>query len=61
MLAGLCGRQWRRSGATRLGFAMLLKFFEIEARFPQDADEFPAPAVTYVAEQVQVAASAFGA
>ena len=24
-----------KSGATRLGFALLLKFFEIEARFPR--------------------------
>lgn len=23
-----------KSGSTRLGFALLLKFFEIEARFP---------------------------
>lgn len=24
-----------KSGATRLGFALLLKFFELEARFPR--------------------------
>ena len=24
-----------KSGASRLGFAMLLKFFEVEARFPE--------------------------
>nr|WSX53752.1 Tn3 family transposase [Streptomyces sp. NBC_00974] len=30
------------SGANRLGFALLLKFFEVEARFPEDAAEVPA-------------------
>ena len=43
-----------KTGATRLGFSLVLKFFEIEARFPRDASEFPAAAVTYVAEQVKV-------
>ena len=26
-----------KSGVTRLGFALLLKFFEVEARFPESA------------------------
>jgi TnpA family transposase len=43
-----------KSGATRLGFALLLKFFELEARFPRDASELPPAAVSYVAEQVRV-------
>lgn len=30
-----------KSGATRLGIALLLKFFELEARFPRDAGEIP--------------------
>lgn len=38
-----------KSGATRLGFAVLLKFFELEARFPAAPDEVPAAAVAYVA------------
>ncbi|WP_374213995.1 DUF4158 domain-containing protein, partial [Streptomyces sp. A3M-1-3] len=33
-----------KSGANRLGFAMLLKFFEVEARFPESAKEVPADA-----------------
>jgi len=32
-----------KSGATRLGFALLLKFFELEARFPRDVSELPPP------------------
>ncbi|MBA8824775.1 hypothetical protein FHX42_002122 [Saccharopolyspora lacisalsi] len=60
----LAGDDWRlvgnKSGATRLGFALLLKFFEIEARFPRYAEEVPPQAVGYVAEQVGVDAEVFG-
>jgi hypothetical protein len=45
-----------KSGATRLGFALLLKFFELDARFPRDVGELPPAAVSYVAEQVRVEA-----
>lgn len=34
-----------KTGATRLGFALMLKFFELEARFPRDAAELPPAAV----------------
>jgi hypothetical protein len=43
-----------KTGATRLGFALLLKFFELEARFPQDRNELPPAAVVFVAEQLGV-------
>lgn len=47
---------WRlvgnKAGATRLGFALLLKFFELEARFPRHAADVPPAAVAYVAGQV---------
>jgi len=43
-----------KTGATRLGFALLLKFFELEARFPRHAGELPKAAVAYLAEQVKV-------
>lgn len=48
-----------KSGATRLGFALLLKFFDVEARFPESAKEVPAAAVEYVAQQVRVPAEAW--
>lgn len=35
----------------------MLKFFEVEARFPSDASELPPAAVGYVAEQVKVGAA----
>ena len=43
-----------KRGATRLGFALLLKFFELEGRFPVYPGEVPAAAVEYVAGLVQV-------
>ena len=43
-----------KTGATRLGFALLLKFFQLEARFPKDAHELPDAVVNYVAKQVGV-------
>lgn len=49
------------SGPTRFGFALLLKFFEVEARFPESAKEVPAAAVEYVAQQVRVPAEAWAA
>ena len=41
-------------GSTLLGFALILKFFEIEARFPRYAGEIPPAAVDFVARQVKV-------
>ena len=48
-----------KSGATRLGFALLLKYFEQEARFPRHAGDVPKAAVPFVARQVGVAAEEF--
>jgi TnpA family transposase len=56
---------WRlvgnKAGSNRLGFALLLKFFEIDARFPRYAGDVPPAAVAYVAGQVKVPAEAFAA
>lgn len=48
-----------KAGATRLGFGLLLKYFELEGRFPRHAGELPRAAVDYVAAQVKVATAAF--
>ena len=48
-----------KTGATRLGFAVWLKFFEIAARFPSVAGEVPPSAVAYLAEHLHVTADAF--
>ncbi|MFD5437068.1 Tn3 family transposase [Kitasatospora sp. NPDC127067] len=50
-----------KSGANRLGFALLLKFFEVEARFPEAPEEVPRAAVAYVAQQVKVPAEEWAA
>ena len=49
-----------KSGASRLGFAVLLKFFDLEARFPRHVGEVPTAAVEYVAGQVKVDSALFG-
>ncbi|MEE1752928.1 DUF4158 domain-containing protein [Streptomyces sp. SP18CS02] len=48
-----------KSGTTRLGFSLLLKFFELEGRFPDVLEEVPPAAVEYVAELVKVQATDF--
>lgn len=56
---------WRllanKTGASRLGFVLLLKFFDLEGRFPSDRSELPAAAVQYVAGLVKVQAAELGA
>lgn len=49
---------WRlvanKTGQTRLGFAVLLKFLDLEGRFPADGREVSAVVLDYVAGQVKV-------
>ena len=44
----------QRTQQGRLGLAVLLKFFQVEGRFPHYHKEVPMPAVHYVAEQLEV-------
>jgi len=48
-----------KSGATRLGFAVLLKYFQLEGRFPAHPRDVPAPSIVYVAKQVGVPPEAY--
>jgi len=43
-----------KTGPTRLGFAVLLKFFQHEGCFPQGPQEVPAVIVEFLARQVGV-------
>jgi hypothetical protein len=43
-----------KSGPTRLGFAVLLKFFQHEGRFPRQPSEVPLSIVASIAQQVNV-------
>ncbi len=58
----LVEEDWRllgnKGGATRLGFAVVLKFFEVKAAFPVRSADVPSAAVAYPAEQVRVDPSA---
>lgn len=49
-----------KSGATRLGCAVLLKFFQLEAQFPVSHREVPAVPVTFIAKQLKIPARLFG-
>ncbi|MGW3471039.1 DUF4158 domain-containing protein [Saccharopolyspora sp. NPDC000995] len=55
---------WRllgnKSGATRLGFALVLKYFEIEGEFPRYSEQVPAAAVEFMAGLVKVDSAEFG-
>lgn len=44
----------KKNEANRLGFAVLLKFFQVNARFPQSRRETPKPIVSYLAQQLHV-------
>jgi Domain of unknown function (DUF4158) len=48
-----------KTGATRLGFAVLLKYFQRNGRFPLHKNELPGIVITYLATQVDVDASAY--
>jgi hypothetical protein len=43
-----------KTGASRLGFAVLLKCFSLEARFPAKKQEISKSVVSYIATQVEV-------
>ena len=49
-----------RRGATKLGFALLLRFYAVHGRFPSGRSEIPDQAVAYVARLVDVPASDLG-
>ncbi len=49
-----------RRGATKLGFALLLRFYAVHGRFPSGQSELPGQAVAYVARLVDVPASDLG-
>jgi TnpA family transposase len=48
---------FRKKGANRLGFALLLKFFQLKGRFPEKKNEIPRVVQMFVAEQLGMSAS----
>ncbi len=50
-----------KRGSTRLGFALLLKFYGRAGRFPASRAELASDAVAFLAQQVQVDPDEWGA
>src|SRR5215216_5495169 len=48
-----------KTGATRLGFAVLLKAFTLEGRFPRQKYDVPGVVVIHLANQVNVPADVY--
>jgi TnpA family transposase len=48
-----------KTDVSKLGIAVLLKFFQYEARFPAHQHEVPAPVVVYIAQQLTLAPEIF--
>jgi hypothetical protein len=48
-----------RADRSRLGFAVLIKFIQVEGRFPRNRREVPADGVRYLAKQLTVPAETF--
>ena len=48
-----------KTGSTRLGFAVLLKLFQVDGRFPRRPEDVPIAAVEALASQVGVPAAAW--
>lgn len=43
-----------KTGATRLGFAVLLKFFQMTGRFPDEPNEVPRDVIRFIADQLGI-------
>ena len=48
-----------KTAPNRLGAALLLKYFEIEGRFPRRQRDVPQAAVEFVARQLKIPAAIF--
>jgi hypothetical protein len=49
-------RAWlaHKTGASRLAFAVLLKAFQLDGRFPERPEDIPSPIIVHLAQQVGV-------
>lgn len=48
-----------KTGNTRLGFAVLFKFFQYEARFPNHRNEIPKEVIQYISKQLNLGSFLF--
>ncbi len=50
-----------KEGTNRLGFALLLKYFQIDGRFPRQKHDVPVPAIAFVATQLDISIALYPA
>ncbi|THG92329.1 transposase [Alkalihalobacillus alcalophilus ATCC 27647 = CGMCC 1.3604] len=48
-----------KTGTSRLGFAVLLKYFQQEARFPSKKQDIPKVVVEFIAQQLGLSSALF--
>jgi hypothetical protein len=48
-----------KTGASRLEFAVLLKYFQQEAKFPSKKQDIPKVVVEFIAHQLEISADLF--
>lgn len=48
-----------KTGETRLGFAVMFKFFQYEAKFPNHKNEIPKTVLNYIAKQIGISSEFF--
>lgn len=46
-------------GANKIGFAVLLKYFQYFARFPDSPKEVPDAIISYIAQQLQIPSNSY--
>ncbi len=46
-------------GANQIGFALLLKYFQIHARFPHSTKEIPDTIISYIAGQLEIPSDSY--
>ncbi|MGM0867507.1 MAG: DUF4158 domain-containing protein [Bacillota bacterium] len=49
----------KKRNSTRLGFAVLFKYFQQKARFPTDPSMIPLPVIEFIAKQLQISSDQF--
>ncbi len=46
-------------GGNKIGFALLLKYFQLMARFPEPSEEIPELIISYIANQLDISANSY--
>ena len=49
----------KKVGANQIGLAVLLKYFQLRARFPDSPQEIPDPIISYIARQLKIPETAY--